>query len=164
MAGIRVASGPVSAVRREFLTLAKVTWVVPRMTAHTYAGLLSDHKWTIGQWWYGKEDCCIDRWAGNGRGAHTIVHEVFRLFRFRRPDTPPDRGGVLTISELLWRRRPAMRGSFFTTVRTRLVSSEPRRPHTWRRSASVVTPAWSWVASKQCSLLDQQRQHRPQLR
>ena len=49
MAGIRVASGPVSAVRREFLTLAKVTWVVPRMTAHTYAGLLSDHKWTTGR-------------------------------------------------------------------------------------------------------------------
>ena len=111
LAGIRVASGPVSAVRREFLTLAKVTWVVPCMTAHTYAGLLSDHKWTIGQWCYGKEDCCIDRWAGNGRGAHTIVHEVFRLFRFRRPDTPPDRGGVLTSSELLWRRRRAMRGA-----------------------------------------------------
>lgn len=63
--------------------------------AFTYAGVTSYNKRTSGAWWLNRDDCCIGRWASNGRDGGAIVHEVFHLLGFRHPDEPPDEGGVL---------------------------------------------------------------------
>ena len=66
----------------------------PPHVAFVYAGVTAYNKRTSGDWWYNQDDCCIGRWASNGRDGGAIVHEVFHLLGFKHPDEPI-RAGVL---------------------------------------------------------------------
>lgn len=66
----------------------------PPMAAFLETGVTSYFKRTMGDWWHDRDDCCIGKWAANGRHGHVIVHEIFHLLGFKHPDEPI-RAGVL---------------------------------------------------------------------
>ena len=67
----------------------------PPHVAFVYAGVTAYNKRTSGDWWYKQDDCCIGRWASNGRDGGGIVHEVFHLLGFKHPDEPIQAGVLM---------------------------------------------------------------------
>ncbi len=67
----------------------------PPHVAFVYAGVTAYNKRTSGDWWYNQDDCCIGRWASNGRDGGAIVHEVFHLLGFKHPDEPIQAGVLM---------------------------------------------------------------------
>ncbi|WP_420441970.1 hypothetical protein [Candidatus Palauibacter sp.] len=68
-------------------------WGGPPMVAHSSDGFTTFNARTMREWWDDRDDCCLGRWAANGRYGAVIVHEVFHLLGFKHPDDPV-RAGV----------------------------------------------------------------------